>query len=199
MTWTYEPADYLSFGGNAAEAAQEALKDGPFGLFWRRDMARAFQACGQNIDLSGIHTTCAVFASAAWHWAGRKVRTRKGHIGGPILNGWLEGLNAPGPYWVPNDATSFPETGDIICYGSEPRLIHHVELSLDKSTDGTILTAHGGDSPTYGELVQAKIAGDKAKIHAANGTVARIGAGRKEMHGICGWFSAAKVAEAEGL
>jgi len=206
VTWSFERPDFLSFGGAAAAVAASVLSDGPIGLHWRPDVALIFRACGEpGCDLRGIQTSCAVDASACWGWAGRKHTLPRGkmkphgHIGGPIVTaqGWLE-LDAK--YWIPNDGTAAPDIGDIPTFGPLHRLdlTHHVELTMAYA-DGLITTAHGGDSPNYGELVQAGIQNDKDAIKRANGTVMRMGAGPKAMTGISGWFSAAMVAEAEGL
>jgi hypothetical protein len=199
MSFDFQPNRLTPFGERAAAAAVAALSDGPMGLFWRRDVARAFQACGFDVDLSAVHTTCAIFASSCWHWAGRQCKARASHIGGPMLGGWLEGLHAPGPYWVARASGQTPEVGDILCHGANIPSIHHVDMVRAVRADGWIQTAHGGGSPTYPELVAAGIADDPAKIHLANGTVARLGDWEPLPPDVIGWFSARAVAQAEHL
>lgn len=209
MAFNYEPAGFLTFGGNAAQCAKDLLADGSIGLFWRPDVARIFRACGEaGCELVGVKTSCGVDSSACWDWAGRphtiargKGVWQGGHIGGSLVgsHGWLE----CGPqHWVRNDGSAMPDVGDIITFGTHLEDTHHVELVVEAQPDArTILTAAGGQSPDKAMLEQAGIWGHHDKTVAANGTVMRMGAGPKDLdgHGISGWFSARSVAAAEGL
>lgn len=204
MTWNYEAADYLSFGGNAAEAAKSVLKDGPIGLHWRPDVAKVFRACGENADLRGIKTSCGVDASACWYWAGRRFSIPRGkmaphgHIGGVLVgpSGWVE---IDTEFWIPADGSARPDVGDILTFGHRLSDTHHVETVMEARDDHTVLTAHGGASPTYGELMHAGIQADHAKIKRSNGTMMKMGAGFKELTGVSGWYSARAFAKAHGL
>lgn len=193
-----------SFGEMAALAAVDALTvDGQpaiFGAFWRRDAARVFQACDEAIDLSEIHTTCAVFASACWYWGGRRPlrHSRKSCIGSGIV-GDREWLQCGAEYFVLNDGRAVPEVGDLPLFGPSLSLVHHVEIAVEVTADGLVRTAHGGGSPSYADLVAAGIQNDPDRIKRANGTVAALGTEPRRLAGCCGWMSAAKCAAAEGI
>lgn len=188
----------MTFGHRAAQAAIDVLTPGPIGAYWRRDVARDFQACGEHIDLSTVHTTCGVFASACWFHGGRPLHhTRASRLGGALV-GVPSWIDAPHECFV-EAGHHTPGVGDVLCHGASLATTHHVELVIAVHDDGTVTTAHGGDSPTTAELVAAGIVNDPKACDAARGTVARLGTGPKTLVGVCGWYSARLVAEAEHL
>src|SRR5678816_3405066 len=71
------------FGARVAQCAIAALADGRLSDTNRTDFYRQFIACGGAEDLARVKTSCAVFAGAVLHWAGRPAKLPRYPASGP--------------------------------------------------------------------------------------------------------------------
>jgi hypothetical protein len=168
----------LTPGDRIAQVCVEALHLGPMGCHVRPQDYRRFVSCGLNpamtdrtVDIGAIKTSCAVFARAALHWAGRRV-TRAGRIGQGIFNGWLEGLSTSHKAWVDAKGQA-PPVGAVFyrAYGKHTSgQESHVGVFIRAQAGGLWITAEGGGSLTKEEANALSV----AKAKATNGTVCRL-------------------------
>lgn len=134
-----------------------ALRKGPMGDTLRPAYYRRFISCGMtpalaapftHADIGDIRTSCAVFARAALHWAGRRA-TRPGRVGQGIFGGWLEGMSPGSKAFVkatgklgpqPTPGCVFYRAYSLQTNGTES----HVGVLVEKLPDGRWITAEGG-------------------------------------------------------
>lgn len=184
------------------QVIHRALDAGPMGAHLRREYYKEFVSVDRPVDHSKIKTSCAIFAHAVLHDAGR-LDKKKDVPGMPIFDGWLEGLTFAHPAW--EDATD-PKTGarrrpppGALFYrayskgsgGSES----HVGFLVFETSPGMWITAEGGGSPD-GVLDKTLLAGlSTAQIKETNGTLCRLSRGPKDPFAkdslgrvLVGWF-----------
>ncbi len=164
-------------GIRIARCAELALAAGPMGCRLRGEFYREFIACGFDQDLSGVRTSCAIFARAVLHWSGRRA-TREGKIGQGIMGGWLEGLTMSSPSWV-FATEGQPPQGAVVYrdYNRATTGLGHVQILVREVEPGRWLTAEGGGNLSPDEL--AKLSVDDAKV--TSGTVCRLSVKPKDV------------------
>jgi len=164
-------------GIRIARCCSLALLPGPMGAKLRHDFYREFIACGYEQDLSGVKTSCAVFARAVLHWSGRRA-LHKGKPGQGIFNGWLEGLDMHDASWC-DPATEPLVPGAVIYrdYNRQTTTMGHVQILVREQEAGLWLTAEGGGGLTPEEASHMNV----LDVKATNGTVCRLSAKPKNV------------------
>ncbi len=157
-------------GIRIARCCELALAGGPMGYKLRGDFYREFIACGYEQDLSGVRTSCAIFARAVLHWSGRRA-TREGKPGQGIFRGWLEGLDMRSPSWCyAGESPLVPGAVVYRDYNRATTAMGHVQVLVREVGPGLWLVAEGGGGLTPVEASEMK-AGD---AKPTNGTVCRL-------------------------
>lgn len=137
----------MTRGCLVADAARQALADGPMGKTLRTAEYREFIACGYDEDLTGVATSCGIWVRACLHAAGRPpTKSGRARIGGALIGGWVEGVRVGDDAWTDAEGNT-PEPGAILCWDVKRSLTGrcHVEVALEQLDDrGTWLVAAGG-------------------------------------------------------
>ncbi len=143
-----------------ARCAKEVLTTagGEMSNLIQHDYYKDFISCGENIDLSGVHTSCGIFVRAVLYHSGLKVNPAK--IGQGLLNGWVQ-FDQSHPSWVKykNPQITVPEVGSIgfIQSLSNPSNCH-VFIFVEDLGNGTWkLAAGGGGDGTKCSFSQANL------------------------------------------
>lgn len=145
VPWSCDPA--ASFGERVAQVAASVLADGILSQSKRTAIYSAFIACGGGERLETVKTSCAVFAGAVLHWAGRPAMLpRYPTSGATSISSWLAGLSFASRSWKKfGDAACVPQPGAIfyVQSASNPNN-NHVGVLLREIIPGVWLTAEGG-------------------------------------------------------
>lgn len=124
------------------------LDDGPLGKNDNRSAYERLVSCGLDEDggakLATIKTSCAIFARAIYHWAGRPAK-HPWVIGWPMFGGWLGDFSFRHPAWLPYAPGRKPEPGDLF-YVEHPvnKNNNHVGFFVNNAGGDTWVTAEGG-------------------------------------------------------
>lgn len=142
--WPIRELELTRFGDRVAAVAVDALADGKLGQASRTDFYRAFIACGGTEDLSRVKTSCAVFAGACLHWAGRPARLpRYPASGATSISSWLAGPLAGWHAYGHEECR--PERGAVFYVEADSNPNNnHVGVLVDELAPGVWLTAEGG-------------------------------------------------------
>lgn len=110
----------------------------------QHDYYKDFISCGENVDLSAVHTSCGIFVRAVLFHCGLKVPPAK--LGQALINGWVP-FTLAHPSWVryhsPQDTV--PQAGSIGFIQSKANPNNcHVFLFLEDLDGGMWSTAEGG-------------------------------------------------------
>ena len=135
------------FGARVAQCAIAALADGKLSDTSRTDFYRQFIACGGSEDLSRVKTSCAVFAGAVLHWAGRPARLPRYPASGVTsITSWLAGLSGASTAWRSyGQPGCLPEPGAIFYVEADSNAANnHVGVLVAELAPGVWLTAEGG-------------------------------------------------------
>lgn len=147
-------------GERIAQVAISVLAGGMLSAAKRTSVWVAFAACGGKEKLIPIKgTTCAVFAGAVLHWAGRAAKLpRYPAVGATTIGTWLNGLTRYSKSWRPwGHAECVPEPGAItyVEADSNPLNNHVVVLCLQIAPDlepDLWLCAEGGGGADGSEV-----------------------------------------------
>lgn len=144
--WPIQVDAAAPFGERLAQVAIGALADGKLSASTRLDFYRQFVACGGSEVLIPIKgTTCAVFAGAVLHWAGRLARTPR-YRSPTSITSWLNGLSGSSPAWASiGNPRCVPCVGAIFYVEADSNpLNNHVGVLVRELALGVWLTAEGG-------------------------------------------------------
>lgn len=142
-------------GDRIVSIVRAALADGPMGKTLRTEAYRAFIACGLppwaamkgpdgrvGGDITGIKTSCALFAGAVlWH-AGVAFAWLRMWSGAMLAN-WFQ-LDTRHPSWVSFADIETIEPGDFFFLGSLSGTNGHMGIFLEETSPGFWITAEGG-------------------------------------------------------
>lgn len=167
-------------GQRVADTARAACLAGPMGKYLRPAFYKAFTSCGFAQDLSGVKTSCAIFARSCLHYAGRHA-TKPGKIGGGIWGDWLEGLTPWHPSWLwldgkrALDAQLAPGCVIYRDYARTPGKLGHVQVLVERRGNLWITAEGGGylDDDKKADLALIKTL-SAAERKATDGTLSRL-------------------------
>lgn len=146
--WPIKVDPTLPMGARIAAVALQSVADGKLSQAHRLDFYRAFVACGGTEQLIPIKgTTCAVYAGAVLHWAGRLAKLPRYPVSGPTsITSWLNGLSGSSPAWRSyGHAQCVPVPGAIFYVESDSNpLNNHVGVLVAELAPGLWLTVEGG-------------------------------------------------------
>lgn len=140
-----------SAGDRIVASCHKWLDPGPLGDTLRGREYRELISCGYSPALAGggdigkVHTSCAIFVRAILHDAGVLYATGPGHVGAPMMGGWLGELTEQHPAWVRADAGVPPVVGAIFFVQSPSHPNNcHTGILLTETTPNLWDSAEGG-------------------------------------------------------
>lgn len=134
-------------GKRIVQIAISVLTDGALSQAKRTGVYRAFIACGGKEQLEKVKTSCAVFAGAVLHWAGRRAKLpRYPASGATSITSWLNGLTQKSKAWrAYDDDECIPCEGAIFYVEADSNPgNNHVGVLCVEIAEGLWLCAEGG-------------------------------------------------------
>jgi len=163
-----------------ARCATEVLTTagGTMGNATHHNYYKDFISCGENIDLSAVHTSCGIFVRGVLFHCGLKVPPAK--IGQALIGGWVPFLMGH-PSWVkyhtPQDTV--PQVGSIGFIQSKANPNNcHVFVFIEDLGGGTWKTCEGGAGSGTDCLFSQRTLGPTFDHYGRN---------------LIGWFDTSKI------